>query len=65
MQNLICDILNLTDTKYQMWRFTMASVEVNKVAPDFELIDFQGNGFKVSSLKGKKNVLLVLNRGFV
>jgi len=43
----------------------MASVEVNKQAPDFELKDFKGNAFKLSDFKGKSNVLIVLNRGFV
>lgn len=43
----------------------MASIEVNKEAPDFEIEDFKGNNFKLSNFKGKKNVLIVLNRGFV
>jgi len=43
----------------------MASVEVNKQAPDFEMIDFKGNAFKLSDYRGKSNVLIVLNRGFV
>lgn len=43
----------------------MASVEVNKQAPDFELNDFKGNAFKLSDYRGKSNVLIVLNRGFV
>jgi peroxiredoxin len=43
----------------------MASVEVNKLAPDFELEDFTGNGFKLSDYRGKSNILIVLNRGFV
>lgn len=43
----------------------MASVEVNKVAPDFTLMDFNGNPFQLSTFKKSKNVLLVLNRGFV
>ena len=43
----------------------MASIEVNKEAPDFEIEDFKGNKFKLSSFKGKKNILIVLNRGFV
>lgn len=43
----------------------MASIEVNKEAPDFEIEDFKGNKFKLSSFRGEKNVLLVLNRGFV
>lgn len=43
----------------------MASVEVNKKAPDFEIKDYLGNAIKLSDFKGKKNVLIVLNRGFV
>ena len=43
----------------------MASVEVNKIAPDFTLLDLNGEPFQLSSYKGNKNVLLVLNRGFV
>jgi len=42
----------------------MAIVEVNKPAPDFTLPDFEGNTFQLSSFKGSKNVLIVLNRGF-
>lgn len=43
----------------------MASAEVNKVAPDFTLMDLNGEPFQLSTFKGNKNVLLVLNRGFV
>jgi peroxiredoxin len=43
----------------------MVSIEVNKEAPDFEIEDFKGNKFKLSNFRGKKNVLIVLNRGFV
>lgn len=43
----------------------MASVEVNKQAPDFHMKDFKGEEFVLSSFKGKSNVLIVLNRGFV
>lgn len=42
----------------------MASVEVNKHAPDFEMKDFKGHIFKLSAFKGVNNVLIVLNRGF-
>ena len=43
----------------------MASVEVNKQAPDFEIKDFKNESFRLSSFRGEKNVLIVLNRGFV
>lgn len=43
----------------------MASVEVKKPAPDFEMNDFKGDIFKLSAYKGEKNILIVLNRGFV
>jgi len=43
----------------------MASVELTREAPDFEIEDYKGEVFKLSSLKGKSNVLIVLNRGFV
>jgi cytochrome oxidase Cu insertion factor (SCO1/SenC/PrrC family) len=43
----------------------MANIEVNRQAPDFEMEDFNGNEFKLSNFKGKKNILIVLNRGFV
>jgi len=42
----------------------MSSVEVNKQAPDFEIEDFKGDKFKLSDFKEKKNVLIILNRGF-
>lgn len=40
-------------------------MEVNKKAPDFELVDYKGDVFRLSDYAGKKNVLIVLNRGFV
>lgn len=43
----------------------MASVAVNMMAPDFTLNDFNGRPFTLSTYKGEKNVLLVMNRGFV
>jgi peroxiredoxin len=43
----------------------MASIELNKNAPDFEMEDYKGNKIKLSDFRGKSNVLIVLNRGFV
>lgn len=40
-------------------------VELNKLAPDFTLQDFQGNQVALSDYRGKKNLLLVFNRGFM
>jgi peroxiredoxin len=40
-------------------------VELNAVAPDFELPEFRGQPFRLSALRGSKHVLLVFNRGFV
>jgi peroxiredoxin len=42
----------------------MSIVEVNKKAPDFQIDDFKGNNFKLSDYKEKKNILIILNRGF-
>ncbi|MDD2371290.1 MAG: redoxin domain-containing protein [Firmicutes bacterium] len=43
----------------------MSIVEVNRTAPDFELMDFKGKIFKLSDYVGKKNIVIVLNRGFM
>jgi peroxiredoxin len=44
----------------------MNDVEIveSKPAPDFELIDSQGQKVKLSEFKGNKIVVLVFNRGF-
>jgi peroxiredoxin len=41
-----------------------SEIALNAIAPDFELPDFRGNAFRLSSLRGAKYVLLVFNRGF-
>jgi peroxiredoxin len=38
---------------------------VNIMAPDFELEDTQDNLIHLSDYRGKKFIILVLNRGFV
>ena len=42
----------------------MARVSLNQPAPDFSLPDFAGNVVSLSDFRGRKNVLLVFNRGF-
>lgn len=43
----------------------MPKVSINTPAPDFALPDFLGQTVRLSDFKGKENVLLVFNRGFV
>ncbi len=43
----------------------MPRVALNTPAPDFSLTSYQGETLRLSDLKGKYNVLLVFNRGFV
>jgi len=43
----------------------MSLIELNQPAPDFTLADVTGNSVSLSQFKGKKHVILVLNRGFV
>ena len=43
----------------------MASAEIDKPAPDFELEDVNGKTVRLADFKGNKHVLLVFNRGFV
>jgi peroxiredoxin len=42
----------------------MTHVQINTPAPDFELAEIDGQLFRLSDLRGQKNVLLVFNRGF-
>ncbi len=42
----------------------MARVELNVQAPDFTLDDFGGKSVSLADYAGKKNVLVVFNRGF-
>ncbi len=43
----------------------MPRVSINTPAPDFTLQNFQGETVRLSDFRGKWNVLLVFNRGFV
>jgi len=43
----------------------MAKVELNTKAPDFSLHDYQGEKVSLSDFSGKKNVIIVFNRGFM
>jgi len=43
----------------------MPSVLVNQPAPDFSLPDLEGRPFRLSDYRGRKHVLLVLNRGLI
>jgi len=40
-------------------------IKIGTLAPAFELIDTQGNTIRLSDYNGIKNVVLVLNRGFM
>jgi peroxiredoxin len=37
---------------------------LDQIAPEFSLPDFSGNLVGLSDYRGRKNVLLVFNRGF-
>jgi peroxiredoxin len=43
----------------------MSRIALNTPAPDFTLDDFSGNRVRLTDFHGKKNVLLVFNRGFM
>jgi peroxiredoxin len=42
----------------------MPRVELNTRAPDFTLEDFNGKSISLSDYAGRKNVIVVFNRGF-
>jgi peroxiredoxin len=42
----------------------MSKISLNTSAPDFALDDFQGRLVRLADFRGKKNVVLVFNRGF-
>ncbi len=39
-------------------------MERGEVAPDFELTEVRGESIKLSDYRGRKNVVLVFDRGF-
>ena len=43
----------------------MSKVALNTPAPDFELADYAGKTVRLSDFRGRTNILLVFNRGFV
>lgn len=43
----------------------MSKVTLNSPAPDFALNDFKGETIRLSDYRGKSNVFLVFNRGFM
>jgi peroxiredoxin len=45
-------------------RTDVPRVEMQAPAPDFELVDFAGAGFRLAEQRGRCNVLVVFNRGF-
>jgi peroxiredoxin len=42
----------------------MPKVQLNTPAPGFTLSDFKGDSVSLSDFAGRKNVLVVFNRGF-
>jgi peroxiredoxin (alkyl hydroperoxide reductase subunit C) len=42
----------------------MPRVEIGAPGPDFTMNDFRGSPVSLSGFRGKKNVVLVFNRGF-
>jgi peroxiredoxin len=40
------------------------AIQINQPAPDFTLPDFEGKLVRLTDFRGKKNVILVFNRGF-
>ena len=42
----------------------MSKVPLGKLAPEFELNDYQGKPVRLADFRGEKNVVLIFNRGF-
>jgi peroxiredoxin len=43
----------------------MPKVSLNTTAPNFNLPNFQGETVQLCDFRGKSNILLVFNRGFI
>lgn len=41
------------------------NIDINRPAPEFTLMDFNGQPVSLADYRGRKNILLVFNRGFV
>jgi peroxiredoxin len=46
------------------WYKTMVNTETTGLAPDFTATDSEGKVVRLLDYRGKKNVVLVFNRGF-
>ncbi len=42
----------------------MVSIKIGDSAPNFTAVDSEGRTVRLSDYRGKKNVVLVFNRGF-
>jgi len=42
----------------------MSKIQITQKAPDFVLEDFSGKTVELANFHGRKNVVLVFNRGF-
>jgi peroxiredoxin len=43
----------------------MTRVQLDVPAPDFSIADFRGGIFHLADVRGRSNILLVFNRGFM
>lgn len=43
----------------------MPKVQLNTPAPDFTLLDVNDQSVRLADFRGRKNVVLVFNRGFL
>lgn len=47
------------------WKWKVPQIELHQPAPNFALKDYNGRMTRLSDYRGKRNVLLVFNRGFM